>query len=272
MVEPSRPSAADPLASFARLGARPFRFEGAVALLGLAIAWQIASYFFPPFLFPPLPAIAGHFFDIFLSWKLTLDALATASRILVGMTGAFILGGALAFLMGRSDRFSRYAYPLLNFNQGVPALSWVVISIIWFKGIEFRILFIMVMTTLPAFTFQILDAHRAMSKDLFEMALSFRPSRVDLVRTFVLPTVLPGILTAWKVNLGNASRVVVVAELVGATGGVGYELLQQQQLFDMAGAIAWTIVLVIFVLIMQRVIGALEGRLLRYRPVAERAQ
>ena len=52
----------------------------------------------------------------------------------------------------------------------------------------------------------------------------------------IVPTIVPGILTAWKVNLGNAARVVVVAELVGATGGVGYELLRQQQLFDMAGA------------------------------------
>ena len=67
----------------------------------------------------------------------------------------------------------------------------------------------------------------------------------------IWPTVLPGILTAWKVNLGNAARVVVVAELVGATGGVGYELLQQQQLFDMAGAMAWTLQLVFFVLVVQ---------------------
>jgi ABC-type nitrate/sulfonate/bicarbonate transport system permease component len=150
-------------------------------------------------------------------------------------------------------------------------LSWVVISIIWFKGTEFRIFFIMVMTTLPAFSFQILDAYRSMSKDLFEMTLSFRPSRLDLLRTLILPTVLPGILTAWKVNLGNASRVVVVAELVGATGGVGYELLQQQQLFDMAGAIAWTVVLVIFVLLVQWVIDRLENHLLRYRPLSERS-
>jgi NitT/TauT family transport system permease protein len=173
-------------------------------------------------------------------------------------------------LMGRSPGFSRYAHPLLNFNQGVPALSWVVISIIWFRGNEFRIFFIMLMTTLPAFTLQILDAYRGMSKDLLEMTLSFRPSRLDLLRTLVLPSVLPGILTAWKVNLGNASRVVVVAELVGATGGIGYQLLLQQQIFDMAGAIAWTIVLVIFVLVAQHVIDLLEAWLLRYRPVAER--
>jgi len=126
------------------------------------------------------------------------------------------------------------------------------------------------MTTLPAFAFQVLDSYRSMSKDLFEMTLAFRPSRWDLFRTLIWPTVLPGILTAWKVNLGNASRVVVVAELVGATGGVGYELLQQQQIFDMAGAIAWTIVLVAFVLVVQAIIGAIEAHALRYRPAAER--
>jgi ABC-type nitrate/sulfonate/bicarbonate transport system permease component len=86
----------------------------------------------------------------------------------------------------------------------------------------------------------------------------------------IWPTVLPGIFTAWKVNLGNASRVVVVAELVGATGGVGYQLLQQQQVFDMAGAIAWTIVLVVFVLAVQGIISAIEGRALSYRAAAER--
>jgi ABC-type nitrate/sulfonate/bicarbonate transport system permease component len=174
-------------------------------------------------------------------------------------------------LMARSGAFERYCNPLLTFNQGIPALSWVVIAIIWFHGSEFRIWFIMVMTTLPAFTFQVLDSYRSMSKDLFEMTLAFRPSRYDLFRTLIWPTVLPGILTAWKVNLGNASRVVVVAELVGATGGVGYELLRQQQLFDMAGAMAWTLQLVLFVLIVQQTINAIETYALRYRAVSERA-
>lgn len=268
--EPGGSGGAGVVARRLRLGSGDFRFEGVVAIVGLAIAWQIASYFFPAFLFPPLPAIAARFADIFAASGPLFDAVSTFVRILVGLTGAFLIGTILAFLMGRSERFYRYVFPLLNFDQGIPALSWVVISIIWFKGIEFRIFFIIVMTTLPAFTFQVLDAYRSMSKDLLEMTLSFRPGKLDLVRVLVVPTVVPGILTAWKVNLGNASRVAVVAELVGATGGIGYELLQQQQLFDMAGAIAWTIVLVIFVLAMQRLLTLLEKRVLRYRPAAER--
>ena len=63
----------------------------------------------------------------------------------------------------------------------------------------------------------------------------------------------------------------VVAELVSATGGVGYQLLLQQQLFDMAGAIAWTLQLVLFVLVTQSILGAIESFLLRYRAVSERA-
>ena len=244
--------------------------EAIFAIAGLAAAWQIASLFFPAYLFPSIVAIAESLYKIFAHTSLIADAAATAFRILAGLAGAFVLGVVFAVAMAKSPRANNYLFPILHFNQGIPALSWVVISIIWFKTIEFRIWFIMVVTTLPAFAFQVLDAYRSISKDLHEMALSFRPSKYDMFRTIVLPTVVPGILTAWKVNLGNASRVVVVAELVGATGGVGYQLLQMQQLFDMAGALAWTLVLVLFVLITQQVITAIENHVLRYRAQSER--
>ena len=241
-----------------------------MAIIALAVLWEIASWFFPPFLFPSLGSIARIYVDIVTSWSDFSNAASTGLRILAGMTGAFVIGSALAVLMAKYHRFHDYVFPILNFNQGIPALSWVVFAIIWFKGIEFRIFFIMVMTTLPAFSFQILDAIRSIPKDLMEMSQSFRPSRLDMMRTMILPATVPGILTAWKVNIGNASRVVVVAELVGATGGVGYSLMEQQQNFDMAGAIAWTLVLVTFVLAMQFIITQLESWLLQYRPKSER--
>jgi ABC-type nitrate/sulfonate/bicarbonate transport system permease component len=239
--------------------------------LAIAGAWQVASLFFPPYLFPPVPDIVTRTLAIVFSWPLLSEVLVTALRIFAGLLGAFVLGCMMALAIGRSPRIESYVTPVLVFLQGIPALSWVVIAIIWFHGIEFRIFFIMVLTTLPAFTFLILDAFRSMSKELFEMTMSFRPRRWTLFRVLIVPTIVPGILTAWKVNLGNAARVVVVAELVGATGGVGYELLRQQQLFDMAGAIAWTLQLVLFVLVVQQTINAIEGWALRYRAVSERA-
>jgi NitT/TauT family transport system permease protein len=235
------------------------------------LIWQFASLFFPRFLFPSLIDVFWRCLEIFSDGSMFADVLSTVMRIMAGLAGAFIVGGLLALLMVRSRAIDHFLSPILSLFQGIPALSWVVFAIIWFHGVEFRIFFIMVMTTLPAFTFQVLGALRAMSKDLMEMVFSFRPTRMKLFRVMIAPAILPDILTAWKVNLGNASRVVVVAELVGATGGVGYELLQQQQQFDMAGALAWTLQLVFFVLIVQGAITLIENIAFRYRAVSERA-
>ncbi len=245
--------------------------QAAAGMIVLAAIWQVLSMALPPFLFPPVPEIISRTVEILITGSLLMDVLLTAARIFGGLFGAFFFGCLLALVIARSKVVENFLTPVLIFFQGIPALSWVVFAIIWFHGTEFRVLFIMVMTTLPAFTFQILDAIRSMSKDLFEMTMSFRPSRWTLFRFLIVPTIVPGILTAWKVNLGNAARVVVVAELVGATGGVGYQLLRQQQLFDMAGAMAWTLQLVLFVLVVQQTINAIETWALRYRAVSERA-
>ena len=256
----------------------PSKFSGGVKRIWtmimpfvvVAAVWQVVGLFFPPFLFPSLVDVFWRCLDILSSGSQVGDVLATVYRILAGMLGAFILGGILAVLMARSEAMDKFLSPILSLFQGIPALSWVVFAIIWFHGIEFRILFIMVVTTLPAFAFQILGALRAMPRDLVEMVFSFRPSRLKLFRVMIAPAVLPEIITAWKVNLGNASRVVVVAELVGATGGIGYQLLQQQQLFDMAGALAWTLQIVLFVLLMQALLTLIENTAFRYRAVSER--
>jgi ABC-type nitrate/sulfonate/bicarbonate transport system permease component len=245
-------------------------FSYILPFIVVAGLWQVASLFFPPFLFPSLVDVFKRCFGILAHWDQLSDVLATVGRILAGLAGAFLIGTALAVVMARSQSANRFLSPILTLFQGIPALSWVVFAIIWFHGIEPRIFFIMVMTTLPAFTFQVLGALQGMSRDLTEMVMSFRPTRAKLFRVMIIPAILPDIMTAWKVNLGNASRVVVVAELVGATGGVGYEVLQQQQVFDMAGALAWTLQLVFFVLIAQAILTFIENIVFRYRAVSER--
>src|SRR5580704_17651574 len=263
------PQAAPPLATLLLAAAKRLGMS-VLPFVVVILIWQFASLFFPRYLFPSLIDVFWRCLQIFSDGSMFSDVLATIFRILAGLAGAFIVGGLLALLMVRSRAVDRFLSPILSLFQGIPALSWVVFAIVWFHGVEFRIFFIMVMTTLPAFTFQVLGALRAMSRDLTEMVFSFRPTRLKLFRVMIAPAILPDILTAWKVNLGNASRVVVVAELVGATGGVGYELLQQQQVFDMAGALAWTLQLVFFVLIAQAVLTFIENIAFRYRATSER--
>jgi NitT/TauT family transport system permease protein len=237
----------------------------------LALIWEALASVMPAFSFPSLSDIGYRTGQILLTWTLFADVLATVARIMAGLIGAFLLGALLASFMVRFRTADGFLSPILGFFQGIPALSWVVFAIIWFRGAEFRIFFIMVITTLPAFSFQVLDALRGMPKDLVEMVQSFRPSRRKMFTVMIFPAIFPDILTAWKVNIGNASRVVVVAELVGASDGIGYQLLQQQQLFDMAGALAWTMQIVIFVILVQQIIALIETGALRYRATSERS-
>src|SRR4051794_31967955 len=209
--------------------------QASASIVVLLAAWQIASYFFPHYLFPPVQDILARTVRILVNWPELKQVLETAMRIFVGLAGAFVVGSLLALPIGRYPKLESYITPFLVFLQGIPALSWVIIAIIWFHGTEFRIAFIMIITTLPAFTFQVLDSYRSMSKDLFEMTMSFRPSAWTLFRVLIVPTIVPGILTAWKINLGNAARVVVVAELVGATGGGGHGILRPQPVVGIAG-------------------------------------
>jgi len=186
--------------------------------------------------------------------------------LVLGLIGGFIFGGALGLLMGLVRRSQDYLMPVINFVMGVPALSWTLIVILWFRGTETRIFALMLAVSFPVFAHSILDAVKGVSRELLEMTLAFRPTRAQVLRLLILPSIVPSILTAWKVSIGFAVRVVIVAELVGASTGVGYRMVQQQSLLNMSGVLAWTLILVLLGLVLQGLITKSEQSLLKWRP------
>ena len=239
---------------------------GIVSIGSILVVWEISSHLVPPYLIPSLSTLLDSFLDVITTWKLIKHAFITVIRILVALNIAFLVGAFMSILMGFFDKLEDYILPVLHFIMGVPALSWVVFSIIWFPEVEIRILFILVACCTPNFTLEMHDGIKAIPKDLKEMLESFRPSRFQLFTKLILPSIVPSILTSWKINVGYATRVAMVAELVGATAGVGYQLLSAQEMFDMPGAIAWTLVLVTFLLLSQFLLSKAERKLLSYRP------
>ena len=86
--------------------------QAAASMLALAAAWQILSYAFPPFLFPPVPAILSRTIEILITGSLLWDVLLTAWRIFAGLFGAFIVGGVIgAVIIWRKKRQDALAPP-----------------------------------------------------------------------------------------------------------------------------------------------------------------
>ncbi len=248
------------------LGLMAHRKEPIISFAVILAAWQIASFFLPPYLIPGVGVIFAAFIEIVASLTLLGDVFTTMGRIFLGLILAFVSGTILGVFMGFTETVEKYTLPVLHFIMGIPALSWVVFAIIWFGHVETRIAFILLAGSLPNFALIVHDGIKSISKEYLDMLRALRPTRKQLFSKLILPGMIPAVLTAWKVNLGLAARVVIVAELVGATRGVGNKLLLAQELFEMPKAIAWTLVLVTFLLITQLTILALENKLLRWRP------
>ena len=107
-----------------------------------------------------------------------------------------IFGGALGLLMRLARRSEDYLMPGINFVMGAPALSWTLIVILWFRGTEMRIFALMLAVSFPVFAHSILDAVKGVSRELLEMTLAFRPTRIQVLRLLISPSTVPSILTA----------------------------------------------------------------------------
>jgi NitT/TauT family transport system permease protein len=178
---------------------------------------------------------------------------------------SFVIGMLVAVLMYLSGSVERYLRPMVRILMAVPVVSWILFAVLWFKGVEFRIVFVLVVVCAPVFTVDALDNMREVSRDLKQMIRSFRPTSLQFFAKLMLPAITPGIITSWKITLSLAIRVVTIAELVGAVTGIGHQLSVAQELFSVADVFAWTLVLVVLLFMLEALIVLLETRVLRWR-------
>lgn len=236
-----------------------------VLIVVFVTLWETASIVIGGYSIPQPSAVAASALSTLTTSHGLQNLFTTLARVAAGLVAAFMLGTLLGLGAGASRRASGYLLPIIRFIQGIPSLSWVILAVIWFANVELRVFFVMLLVTMPGFALQAYDSYRSIPVELRDMARSFRPGRWALFREITLPGITPGLFTGWKVNLGLGIRMVLVAELVGATVGVGAQLLSAEQLFDTAAVVSWTLLLAVCLLIVQAVVDALESYALRYR-------
>lgn len=260
-----KPSSTPPEAKGAGLFGR-FPREGLVSLLVLAAVWETLAQLspalgIPSFAIPSFVRIGQSLLTV-----TPIDVAITLARVLGALFVSFVLGMTLAMVMYLSETLERHARPVIRLLMAVPIISWILFAILWFRGVEFRIAFVLVIVCAPVFLIDALDSMRDVSKDWRDMLRSFRPTRVQFFTKLMLPATLPSILTSWKIVMSLAIRVVTIAELVGAVTGIGHQLNVAQQLFSVADVFAWTLVLVAALFILEYILTLAEARLLKWRP------
>ncbi|GAB4177347.1 MAG: hypothetical protein OHK0024_15080 [Thalassobaculales bacterium] len=247
--------------------ARRDLFALLVVVAGILAAMQVASLHVPAYIMPAPAAILAALWEL-----LTQDwgqILVTLLRLALALGFSMLAGTVIGCLMGMLAPIRPYLRSLVVIDTGIPALSWMLIAVFWFKDPEIRIFFILTVILLPFYALSVHDGIKALPKEWAEAVDVFRPTRWQTFRLLVLPHIVPYVLTTTKTVIGYATRMVIFAELIGAAVGIGARMGLAQSTFQMETVLAWTVFLVIFNILVQAGVAAAERRLLRYRAEAE---
>ncbi len=244
------------------LGSSIEKIVGAISILLFILGWQIASFFAPQYAIPGWQLIIRALLGLSV-----YDVAITVSRLIGSMILSFIMGLSFSMIVFERPIMQAFSLPLVRLIMAVPAVCWVIFSILWFKGVEFRIFFVMCIVCMPVFIVDAIDAMKGVPIELRQMVSSFRPTLMQYYMKIIIPAIVPNLLTSWKINLTLAVRVVTIAELVGALSGIGHGLVLAQEMFSVAEVFAWTTVLIAILFLLQAVIQFIETRALKWRTV-----
>jgi sulfonate transport system permease protein len=204
---------------------------GLVLPLLLAVGWEyaVASGAASGRLLPPPSRIGATLWALASSGDLRMHVEATLVRVGLGFVCGAVAGILAGTLVATIPTLRWLIDPSLQALRAVPSLAWVPLFILWFGILETpKVLLIAVGVFFPVYV-GVSGAIASVDRKLVEVGQIFRLSRPALARRILLPAVLPATLVGLRTGLGLGFLFVVAAELMGASEGLGYLLVDGQQ-------------------------------------------
>jgi sulfonate transport system permease protein len=220
------------LAGRRRIPVDPRLLLGLFLPIAVALAWEgaVRFGFAQGRLVPPPSRVFLALKALSASGELWAHVWATLWRVLAGFGIGAVAGIAAGALSGASGTIRRIIDPTLQALRAIPSIAWVPLFILWLGIFEAsKVALIAVGVFFPVYL-GVAGAILSVDRKLVEVGRIFRLSRATLARRILLPAVLPETLIALRSGLGLGFMFVVAAEFMGASEGLGYLLVDGQQM------------------------------------------
>ncbi len=201
---------------------------GAIGVVGVGLLWIILSYggFTDPVFFPSPGSVFSAFWETFADGRLGKHIWASLIVINVGFLLSTLAAVPLGLMMGTFPIVRALFEPLINFTRYLPVTAMIPLLILWVGiGIEQKIAVIFIGTFFQQVV-MVVDIVNRVPNELLNAAYTLGAGRRKLLSRVLVPAMLPGLMDMLRVTMGWAWTYVVVAELVGASAGLGYMGMQ----------------------------------------------
>ncbi|MBN9316609.1 MAG: ABC transporter permease subunit [Devosia sp.] len=223
---------------------------------------------FPSRLFPSPLAVGAHVVDLALNGKLLPDLGKTLSRAAVAFVVAMALGTAAGIALGRSRVADRLFSAWVVVGLNIPAIVIAIVLYIWLGLTEFALILAVVLNKLPLVIATIREGVRSFDPAYDDLGRAFRMPFARRLRLIFLPQLMPFALAAARTGLSLIWKIVLVFEVLGSDGGVGFRISVFFQFFDIKGIVAYTTAFILVVFAFEYlVLRPLERHILKWRQV-----
>jgi NitT/TauT family transport system permease protein len=225
--------------------------SGARVALGAAFfvlffaAWALATlggYVSPTFLADPATMVREGW-NLLVQHGFLKDILITIWRVFGGFILAAALGIPLGMAMGAYKPIEAFFEPFISFSRYLPASAFIPLLILWAGTGEAQKLAVIFVGSFFQIVLMVAVSVGNTRRDLVEAAYTLGASDRAIVTRVLLPAAAPEIAEISRLVLGWAWTYVIVAELIGASSGIGHMIMDSQALLN-TGQIIFGIVVI----------------------------
>jgi sulfonate transport system permease protein len=220
---------------------------GLLLPVGFALIWEIIvwSGLSNGRLVPPPSKVFATILELARSGELGRHIVATLTRVVAGFGLGVAAGTLFGAISGYWGLARRLFDPTVQALRAIPSIAWVPLFILWLGIFETsKIVLIAAGVFFPVYL-GVMGAILAVDRKIVEVGRAFRLSGPAMIRRILLPAVLPAYVVALRVGLGLGWMFVVAAEFMGASEGLGYLLIDGQQLGKPAQILAAIVIFAI---------------------------
>jgi sulfonate transport system permease protein len=233
----------------------------------ILVVWQMASNlgYIKPLILPPPSQVAMTFWELLQSGAMARHVGISVLRVLEGFGIAALLGLGLGIAIGLSRTLDRMSDLIIQVVKPIPPIAWIPLAILWFGiGEESKVYIIFLGAFFPIII-NTIDGIRQTDHKLVEVARILEVPRWKFVRQVVIPGAFPAIMTGIRVGLMVAWMCVVAAELIAASSGIGYLIMDARQLSQSDVVLVGMITIGVIGKVMDSLIKRLEQRLIGWK-------